>query len=212
MEPDISMALNSEINKMHNKERFKLKPKHPFPKPQMQEKEKKKFPSNEIQEAVQTLLQNSLNSQKGIDSAPVINALPFNLHAASQESISPAIAAAQISELFKEMVGAMTHSMETGIQETVLTLDAPQFSKSLFYGAKITITEYSTAPKIYNIQFSASPEAVKVFQVSAAELLAAFKNGKFDFEVNRIDTELASSDLFQKEKGIPPIEKDKGHK
>ncbi len=202
MQSDISMALKAEIHKMHNRERLKSEPKSPFP---MKKEEKKKFPSEEIQEAVQKLLQNALNSQKGLEVAPIINTLPFNLPAVTSFSSH----AVQIAELFKEMVGCMVHCKDSGIEQTSIVLDAPEFSKSLFYGAKITITEYSTAPKIYNIEFSASPEALKVFQMSASELMAAFQNGNFGFEVNRIDAHF-SDQKKQKGKIIPPIEKEKG--
>ncbi|HSX03285.1 MAG TPA: hypothetical protein VLG76_01000, partial [Rhabdochlamydiaceae bacterium] len=165
----------------------------------------------EIQDAIQRLLQNSLNSQKEINTAPVaVNMLPYNIGPSSQITSGVSVQAIQIAELFKEMVSCITHCMDTGIQQTTFALDSPEFSKSLFFGAKITITEYSTAPKIYNIELAASPEALEVFQASASELMAAFQKGKFDFEINRIETNVSEKPFFQKGKIVPPIDKEKG--
>ncbi|HSX11998.1 MAG TPA: hypothetical protein VLF61_00715 [Rhabdochlamydiaceae bacterium] len=210
MHSDISMALNSEIHKMHNKERLKAKPKAAFPKPCMEKKEKKPFPSSEIQEAIQNLLQNSLKDQKEGQSSAVAPILPFHLQPSIEALPSHAPVAIQIAELFKEMVGCISHCMDSGINQTTMTLDSPEFSKSLFYGTKITITEYSTAPKIYNIELSASPEAVQVFQMSASELTAAFQRGNFNFEVYRIEAHISDKKSFQKGKVSPPSDKDKG--
>lgn len=93
----------------------------------------------------------------------------------------------QVAQLFERMVGVMTVMHESGISETTLTLDNPQFERSVFYGAQITVTEYTSAPKEYNIEMTGNQQAVDLLNANVEELVAAFQAGKYNFKVNRID-------------------------
>lgn len=94
----------------------------------------------------------------------------------------------QISQLFDRMAGIMMVMELSGVTTTELTLSGEEFVSSIFYGARITITEYSTAPKAFNVQLSANPEAIALFQGNMPNLLAAFENGNYAFRINRLDT------------------------
>lgn len=116
----------------------------------------------------------------------------------------------QLVKLFDRMVGVMTVMTNSGIKETTITLNAPQFAKSAFFGSEITITEFSTAPLEFNIQLTGTSQAVDLFQGSAQELVAAFEAGKYNFKVNRIETAISSGvrEVKRKEK-IKPVKKSK---
>lgn len=94
----------------------------------------------------------------------------------------------EVWELFERMVGTMTVATYGGATETTISLNAPQFASSVFYGSQIIIREYSTAPKVFNIELLGSPQAVELFQGNADDLMAAFQNGKYAFRVNQLQT------------------------
>ena len=73
--------------------------------------------------------------------------------------------------------------------QTSFILDGPQFSSSIFYGSQITIEEFASAPKEYNIYFSGSQEARDLFDAHKAELEDAFHTGGFSFTVQIIQTD-----------------------
>ena len=114
----------------------------------------------------------------------------------------------QVMELFERMVGVMTVMDMNGVRETTVTLNAPQFSSSVFYGAQIIIQEYTTAPKVFNIQMVGSPQAVALFQANADDLMAAFQSGKYNFRVNRLEASLSERPLIRRKEG-PGKEKEK---
>lgn len=111
----------------------------------------------------------------------------------------------QISQLFDRMVGVMTVMDLSGITTTELTLSGEEFAASVFYGARITITEHNTAPKVFNIQLSAHPEAVALFQGNMPNLLANFANANYAFHIHRLETKIEERPLFKRKK---PFEND----
>jgi len=112
--------------------------------------------------------------------------------AAPSASIDPSI---QITQLFEKLVSALTHMHKEGINETSIELSSSGFSSSVFFGATLTLTEYNTAPKIFNVHLTASPEGVALFEAHASELAAALHKGNFGFGVHRLDTELQGERL-----------------
>lgn len=104
----------------------------------------------------------------------------------------------QISQLFDRMAGVMTVMELSGTTTTELTLSGEEFVSSVFYGARITITEYSTAPKTFNVQLSANPEAVALFQGNMPNLLANFASGNYAFRIHRLETNVEERPLFKR--------------
>ena len=81
----------------------------------------------------------------------------------------------------------------SGVSETVIKLNAPTGSRlSIFNGSEISIKEYSSAPKIFNIQFNGNPEAVNLVQGNLGNLMAALSDKEYNFKVNRFDIGLVS--------------------
>jgi hypothetical protein len=110
----------------------------------------------------------------------------------------PAFSSYQISQLFDRMAGVMTVMELSGTTETELTLLGKEFASSVFYGTRITITEYSTAPKAFNVQLSANPEAVALFQGNMTNLLANFASGNYAFRIHRLETNVEERPLFKR--------------
>lgn len=113
----------------------------------------------------------------------------------------------QVMELFDRMVGVMTVMNLSGMTETVITLNAPQFASSVFFGSEIIIQEFSTAPQTFNIQLNGSQQAVALFQGNADDLMAAFQAGNYNFRVNRLETGYTSERPLFKRKEKPSGDK-----
>ena len=108
----------------------------------------------------------------------------------------------QVLDLYERMVGVMTIMTDSKMTETVITLNAPKFASSVFYGTQIIIQEYASAPKAFNIQLNGNPQAVALFQGNADDLMAAFQYGNYNFRVNRMDTGyLSDRPVFHRKEG-----------
>lgn len=141
-----------------------------------------------------------LSKQK--EEQPVSAASPFqpppNLSTLTSEapsSLSIALdPSVQMTQLFHKLVETLISTDQDGIKETTLFLEGDPFSSSIFEGGKIIITEYSTAPKIFNIHFMLDQNARTVIEGKLTELTSVFQQGAFQFAVHRIDTSLLSED------------------
>lgn len=99
--------------------------------------------------------------------------------------------------LFERIVGVITVIQnKTGISQTTLNLNQPQFASSIFFGSQITIEECDSAPKEFNIRFCGTQQAVKAFTAHKQELEIALTEGfnqkKFRFKVHRVETDLST--------------------
>lgn len=96
----------------------------------------------------------------------------------------------EIEELWGKLASAsilMNHSQD---QETTFILDT---NTPLFSGMRITIKEYSTAPKIFNIELVPnSSAALSLIASHIPQLLNRFRQESFGFSVNDIIPELQS--------------------
>lgn len=146
---------------------------------------------DELLASLNELLRRQKNEEATIEGIAPSYFAPINQISASPKAIAP-VQSAQISQLFNEMVDRLTYVNDKGIQQTTIELNSDNFSSSVFYGCKITITEYSTAPKIFNVQFAGTQSALAFFQPHAGSLLNALQNGHWDFGVHRLETELLS--------------------
>ncbi len=127
----------------------------------------------------------------------VVQPLTTALPGGSSEPETPEVLHAQnayaklppeAQELFNRMVGVMTVMQLSGIQETSFILNMPQFASSVFFGTRIIIQEFSTAPQMYNVQFNGSPQAVSLAQKHTAGLMAAFQANRYNFRIHRFET------------------------
>lgn len=138
-----------------------------------------------------------------IVAAPDIAPPPTLIEATPYAHFSPAVLA-----LFERLVGVMTVMTQSGVTETTISLSSDQFKSSSFFGSEIVIREYSTAPKQFNVEVRSNPEAAAQFQANIPNMELAFRNGKYNFGIHRLETSIkriedepVSRDKKDKEEG-----------
>lgn len=111
---------------------------------------------------------------------------------------------ATASVLFTTMVGMVHHTMDLGHQKTTFLLDQPQFASSPFFGMEVVIEEFSTAPRIFNIQLIAGVQAARVLEQHLPALVSSFHDNvtKNRFSVHR----LTSAHQSQRRSSFPIVE------
>ncbi len=139
---------------------------------------------------------NPISSEKKADNADtlalsclpsVFSPIPFHATshftaAAIQHSLPP-----EIEAIFEKMASSMIVMSSSEETETTLFLDNPA---SLFYGTKVTIREFSTAPKAFNVEITSFTPMVNVIESSKNDLLSAFQHGNFNFSIHRLETSI----------------------
>jgi hypothetical protein len=102
----------------------------------------------------------------------------------------------QTHELFQTMVGLVMMKQLTseGMQGTQMeiSLNNPEYQNSLFYGLKIVITEYKTAPGSYNLELQGNGVQNARLSAESAKLISAFNDNRYNlpFTINRLDISL----------------------
>lgn len=165
------------------------------PPPFQKKKEKRSKLSEEVNQDLLNALKQVLAEQKKPEAA-------IQMEGTSKVSIEKLSPSAQVMQLFETLVDKMQMLKSEGIQETTFFLNDSAFSSSLFKGASITITEYSTAPKVFNISFQATTEALHLFEAHAASLMSTLQNGQFGFGVHRIETALLKEEIDRSQERV----------
>ncbi|NGX39492.1 MAG: hypothetical protein KR126chlam1_00821 [Chlamydiae bacterium] len=199
-----SLSAFKTIAKQSEKLRFEKKR---YPRTPKRAKFSKKVQANSLALFKKELKKEKLASTNAgsTQDGPLQNPLTLKAEAelaVRSNRIAPSV---QVSQLFDKMVSSLFTIHKEGVSETTFNLDGTEFASSIFSGAQITITEYSTAPKIFNIQFCATPEALAFFEGHAGELMNALQKGKFDFGVHRLDTTLMAE---KDQRLLPKVERD----
>lgn len=135
----------------------------------------------------------ALQAASGMDSS----------QAAPISSVAIALSA-DIEAAFEKMASCMLVMSSSHEVETTLFLDNPHFASSSLFGTTITIREFSTAPKAFNVEIVSNPSAIAIIDASKNDLLSSFRNGNFNFSIHRFDTHLESSEgrpLFHRKEG-----------
>ncbi|HSX10968.1 MAG TPA: hypothetical protein VLF94_04560 [Chlamydiales bacterium] len=92
--------------------------------------------------------------------------------------------------LYFQMVGQLYVMAGTsGISTTEIVLNNPAYANSRFFGARITVEKYATAPDSFNIRLTGSDAAVASFRENIPSLMTAFQNSNLPFRVQRIEAE-----------------------
>ncbi len=115
--------------------------------------------------------------------------------------------------LFEKMVSVMSVMDLSGIQQTELYLNNPDFVGTALEGSKIVIREFSSAPKVFNIEIQVQPQGMEQAKAGLASLIAAFENGGYRFKVHQLEVSLVQEDkpVFHR-KGKKEDEKDESQK
>lgn len=190
--PEKQESLNALSEKEQSEEHKKKEPISANPVPPLHDKkDNHSIKSQEKKDIHSVKAQEKKKEEVLSPESPVTNIQP------SQTAYEPPIlptgsgfTSYQISQLFDRIVGTITIMNDSGTKTTEFILSGEEFASSVFYGAHITITEYSTAPKAFNIQLSANPKAVALFQENMPNLLVNFASSNYAFRINRLETSL----------------------
>jgi len=113
--------------------------------------------AKELQKGSLKALKKLLASAKAeSDSSHTVSAVgPFSEMSIAQVtarrgSIDKIDPSAQVMQLYSKLIDKLVYIAKEGIQKTTFYLNTTAFDSSILRGAKITITEFSTAPKIFN--------------------------------------------------------------
>jgi hypothetical protein len=112
----------------------------------------------------------------------------------SAASANAPVLSPEIEAVFEKMASSMIIMTSSHEVETTFFLDNPQFASSVLFGTKITIREFSTAPKAFNIEIASNPNALSVIDASKIDLMSAFEKANFNFTVHRFDTAIQQSE------------------
>lgn len=98
----------------------------------------------------------------------------------------------EVAELLEKLGAELYMIHEDGITKTTLLFSSSD-PRSCFQGAEITIEEFSTAPKIFNVTIAADAQALGHLHPHLTQFMQIFQERKFPFSINRIDTGLKPS-------------------
>ncbi len=145
-----------------------------------------------FQKALSKQEETKKDTNKEIQSAPASSTLgPLFLTAPAETAPAYALLDAQTLALFEKMVSLITILKDSGVTETTLHLTGPEFANSQYYGAQVTIREYSTAPLSYNIEFFGNPLATDLFRKNLTQLRSSFNDPKYRFRINRLEASIS---------------------
>lgn len=173
------------------------------------EKEKKEHKIQEID--------SSSSATLSMSSLPIpINAPPPAPIAQAQASyLSPAV-----HELFQTMVGLVMVKQiinEGGPASLMeIALNNPEYANSKFFGLTIKITEFKSAPGVYNIELVGSSAQTQLLEAEKIKLISALNDNRYSlpFTVNRLDVSLKKEDkdfLFKRKESVKGDNKDANH-
>lgn len=119
------------------------------------------------------------------------------------ESVQTSFALSEIPneclEVFDKLCGEMLIMDSESCLTTTFILETEAFENSPFYGAKITISEYSTAPKVFNVSISTTDPAAALLQTNMAQFFELLETRNFSFGIHRIDTDVSSDSWLAKD-------------
>jgi len=116
--------------------------------------------------------------------------LMFSSSGSSASAIQPMLTQ-EIEAIFEKMASCMVVMTSSGETETTMVMDKPG---SLFFGTQITIREFSTAPKAFNVEITSLAQALNAIELNKSSLLSAFQHGNFNFSVHRLETYLQNEE------------------
>ena len=162
----------------------------------------KKRVAAELQEAKKN---KSLCTEKDPIFTAVEPLSPFLRHETYSQGCTAATPVSSISQetlkIFDKMCSEMTIMHTEACTKTTITLRSLTLRNSPLYGSKITIEEFNTAPKLFNVTIQTKAPVMEAVQVQMAGFMNFIRNKELAFGINRLDTVLLSEeDSLYKEK------------
>lgn len=105
-----------------------------------------------------------------------------------------------VQALFEEAIETFKVIHHEGDTLVTFSFAASSPKHALLAGTRITLREFSTAPKVFNIEIAApSTMAHELMKSHGAALLQAFHQGDFSFSVERLDVEFDTEPHFRED-------------
>jgi len=98
----------------------------------------------------------------------------------------------EIVTLIEKLGAEMILMTSEDANHTTIRLGDNYPQGSVLNNLEISIQEFSTAPKIFNVTLTSTPESLEKISPYINQLLNVFRERKFDFSINRIETEISS--------------------
>jgi hypothetical protein len=181
----------------------------------------KKSPSNHRKDPKTHQKQTSLPQ---VDSTPTqipgTIAVPFALDGTPTPPVTPTNAgylSPQVHQIFQTMVGLVIVKQLTEGSEgtqTQISLNNPEYENSIFYGLKLVITQYKTAPGAFNIELQGTSTQNALLNAESAKLISALNDNRYNlpFTINRLEVSLKKEDestfLFKRKQKLDKDPKD----
>ena len=114
----------------------------------------------------------------------------------SVSSITP-----ETQKIFDKMCSEMVIMHTKASCKTTLILRSLSLRNSPLYGSKVTIEEFSTAPKLFNVTIQTKAPVMEAVNAQMAGFMNFLHSKELAFGINRMETVLLSEeDPFKKEK------------
>ena len=155
--------------------------------------EKSSFSEEEEQSSENTPSSCPFISSGILPSIPAPSQLVESLQELSSVSAIPDECLQIIDKLCSEMLVMNSEDCIT----TTFVLETQNFANSPFYGAKITISEYNTAPKIFNVSITAGEIATTLLQTHMTGFFELLETRNFSFAIHKIDTHLSTDSWYK---------------
>jgi hypothetical protein len=159
---------------------------------------------------IATDLQEAKNGKKlRTEEDPIFTAVeplsPFLRHETYSQGCTAATPVSSITQetlkIFDTMCSEMTIMHTEACTKTTITLRSLTLRNSPLYGSKITIEEFTTAPKLFNVTIQTKAPVMEAVQAQMAGFMNFIRNKELAFGINRLDTVLLSEeDSLHKEK------------
>jgi hypothetical protein len=120
----------------------------------------------------------------GTETLMIDSPLIFSSPLASSIAIKPMLGT-DLDAIFEKIASCMVLMTSSADVETTMIMDKPG---SLFFGTEITIREFSTAPKAFNVEIRSLAQAIQAIEANRNALLSLFERGNFNFSVHRLET------------------------
>lgn len=182
------MTISSKLPPPLKKESGKQPPKIDSFSKLLEKKQQKILKKEDVKSQENPIWAPNLTLSLEVKKPDLSNILSTKLSEIALKADIPTTLPLEVEELWQKLASTtilMNHEKD---RETTFILET---NTSLFSGMRVTIKEFQTAPKIFNIELApTSSSALSLIAAHAQQLLDRFNHASFDFSIHRIDTEL----------------------
>jgi hypothetical protein len=174
---------------------------HPIPTPfhshtrieSQESKEPQEQPRVDFKTYIAAVSEEEEDESKGEDllPSPFVPAQPQVALTRTAPPVQIAVVASdQVAHFFEQMVNQLSHVKTPLVQQTTITLTSPKLQASSLNNTLIVISEYSTAPRAFNVECLTTPQGAALMAVHLPALLEGFNEKRESFKIHRFDISL----------------------